>query len=166
MVDAPGEWLVSLLDTDGEVAVFPLYVDRSTPQAAPLGGAPQRDAGADAGQQVGAWFGALDGWYDRARADHEAALDAVARVRLRQFLAGEKLPDASGQLAAAGYFEGAAGECQAANVQACLDAMWWSHSGHHALAGEWAAFGVATAPTATGGVAVSLTVAAALPPAF
>ncbi len=162
----PGEWLVSLADAEGELARFPLYVDRETPKAAPFTGPAAAEAAGDLGEELLNRLDDLDRWYERNAADHEAALDAVARVRLRQLLAGAALPPADGQLAAAGYFGGTAGECRAATVADCLDTMWWSHSGHPALAGEWSAMGYAVTATQTGGVAISVTVASALPPAY
>ncbi len=162
-VDEPGEWLVTLSDSEGEVATFPLYVDRPTPQAAPLRGPATAESNGDLNDELLNRLDDLDEWYDRAAPDREAALDGVARVRLREFVARRPLPATGPQLAAVGYFAGAAGECRAATIVDCLDTMWWSHSGHAALAREWAAVGLAVEPTPEG-VAISITVAAALPP--
>jgi hypothetical protein len=164
-VDTPGEWLVTLADAAGEVTTFPLYVGRATPQAPPFGGPSAAEDAGDLAEELLNRLDDLDRWYQRDAADRDPALDAVARARLREFVARRPLPPAPGQLAAAGYFGATAGECQAPTVAACLDAMWWSQSGHAALAAEWATVGMATVPTSTG-VALSITVAQGIPPAY
>lgn len=163
-VDEPGEWLVSLTDAAGEVARFPLYADGETPRTAPVS-ASASEPGADPEDALLAHLDALDRWYGRGPPEHDRALDAVARARLRDLLADRPVPAAEPQLAAAGYFSGTAGECRGATVADCLDAMWWSHSGHAALARPWATVGYAIAPDGAG-LAISLTVAASPPPAW
>ncbi len=157
-VSMPGEWLVQLRDSQGIVTTFPLYAGRTTPQGPPFRSGLGAEVAGDLDEELLWQLDALDGWYERSAAERDLALDAVARGRLRSFLAGQALPPAGQQLAAAGYFEGTAGECRAASVSDCLDAMWWSQSGHAALAGAWGTVGMAVTPTAEG-VAISVAVA-------
>lgn len=153
-----GEWLVEVADGAGVVATFPLYVGGTTPAAPPFGAMLGAEEAGDLNEELLLQLDTLDGWYGRAAAERDPALDAVARARLRTFLAGKPLPAAQGQLAAAGYFGGTSGECRGPSVAECLDAMWWSIEGHAALGGEWGTVGMAVAPTKEG-VAVVVAVA-------
>lgn len=153
-----GEWLVQLADPTGVVATFPLYVGRLTPPDAPFSEGLGAELAGDLDEELLLQLDGLDTWYERSAAERDPALDAVARARLRTFLAGKPLPAAPDQLAAAGYFGGTAGECRGPSVPECLDAMWWSLGGHAALAGEWGTLGMAVAATKDG-VAVAVAVA-------
>ena len=140
VLDESGEWLVALTGATGEATAFPLYVDRSTPQAPPFTGA---EAVEELEVEVLTRLEGLDGWYRRSASERDTLLDGVARARLRAYAAGEVLPPGEEQLAAAGFRDGSAGACTAATVVECLDAMWWSTSGHAALATNWGSFGLA-----------------------
>lgn len=153
-VDAPGEWLVTLADAQGPLTAFPLYVGRPTPQGPPFAGAASAEDAGDYDEELLLRLDTLDAWYHRDAAERDPALDAVARARLRTFAAGQPLPDAQKQLAAAGFFDGTAGACRAATVADCLDAMWWSADGHAALGTPWKTLGFAVAPVQGGVVAV------------
>ncbi|MSQ01080.1 MAG: hypothetical protein EXR71_04180 [Myxococcales bacterium] len=158
VVDQRGEWLVQLRDDIGLVATFPLYVAGRTPQTPPFYGALGAEEAGDLDEELLLRMDGLDRWYQRAAAERDPALDAVARGRLRAFLSGQTLPPAETQLAAAGFFGGASGECRARTVVDCLDGIWWSLSGHDALAGNWGTIGLAV-QTTSGGVAVAVAVA-------
>lgn len=94
-------------------------------------------------------------WYNQEEARRDPSLDAVARARLRQFEAGEVLPDVQRQLVAAGFVReaGAAGMCRAPDVADCLDRMWWSVDQRAPLVGNFAEIGIA-ATRRDGNVAV------------
>lgn len=154
-VDESGEWLVALIGPKGEATAFPLYVDRATPQAPPFAGG---EAVGDAEEEILIRLEALDRWYRRSASDRDTLLDGVARARLRTYAAGEVLPPAEEHLAAAGFRDGTAAACKAATVVDCLDAMWWSTSGHAALATSWASVGMAVQ---SGEGSVSLVITAA-----
>lgn len=149
-VDLAGEWLIDLRDAQGEITTFPLYVGRLTPQAPPFAGAASAEAAGDLDEELLLRLDTLDAWYKREPAERDPALDAVARARLRAFVAGQPLPDAGKQLAAAGYFDATAGVCRARSIADCLDVMWWSTNGHAALATRWRTMGMAAVPTADG----------------
>ncbi len=158
IVDQPGEWLVQLRDNAGPVATFPMYVGERTRQTPPFSGVLGAEEAGDLDEELLLRMDALDRWYDRPAADRDPALDAAARGRLRGFLSGQPLPAAETQLAAAGFFGGTSGECRARTVVDCLDGIWWSLSGHDALAGSWGSIGLAV-QTTTDGVAVAVAVA-------
>ncbi len=158
VLDHSGEWLVQLRDKIGVVATFPLYVGARTPQTPPFSGALGAEEAGDLDEELLLRMDALDRWYQRPAAERDPALDAAARARLRAFLSGQKLPPAQTQLAAAGFFGGTSGECRARTVVDCLDGIWWSLSGHDALAGNWGTIGLAV-QTTSDGVAVAVAVA-------
>lgn len=147
--DMVGEWLVRVRVDDVPVAVVPLYVGVDTPEAPPLA----RDgAGSTPEAQARALVNALRASADLSPLAQDPALDSVARARLRATLAGQPLPDARGQLAAAGYLDVpvAGAECRAATVAACLDQVWWSVERRAVFYGDLSDVGVAVEADAQG----------------
>lgn len=143
-LDMKGEWLIQARDAAGGFATLPLYVGEETPEeppVVPLAPAADDEAGARA---------LLDdvwGWYGRAAPAFDPGLDAVARARLRDLLAGRTLPDPARQVGAAGFVgvPAAAATCRAADATACLDGVWWSPERRGVLVGGFEALGVAAA---------------------
>ncbi len=140
--DIPGEWLLAARSGGRTLAAFPLYVGEAPPEAPPLQCTPRKG---DAATRVAEMIADLRDGYDFAALRRDAALDSVARARLRSYAADAPLPDAREQLRAAGFVgvPVAAAACRAATVEACVAAMWWSPEDRGALIGDLADYGLA-----------------------
>jgi len=142
-VEQAGEWLVELSDAQGVVATFPLYVGTRTPAASPFAGAASAENAGDIDEDLLVRLDALDAWYKRPAAERDPMLDAVARARLRDFVANKPLSPSPVQLAAGGFADADAGACRGSSVAACLDAMWWSVADRGPLSGPYQTIGMA-----------------------
>jgi hypothetical protein len=138
-LDVSGEWMFGLGSTS-----FPVYVDERPPERPPLVCAAVDGSAED---RAGAGIAAVRAAYAYEPVRRDGALDSVARVRLREELAGGEKHDAREQLRAAGYVDVplAAATCRAATVEACLADIWSSPSQRGAIVGDIVEYGVATA---------------------
>ena len=130
-------------DLVGSVATFPIYVGEVTPLEPPF--IPLEVPGGD-DPLARALLRDVWGWYGRPAPEFDPTLDAVARARLRDLLAGVASPDPARQVQAAGFVgvPSATATCRAAEATACLDGMWWSPERRGVLVGGFEALGVAT----------------------
>lgn len=157
VADAEGEWLLRATVGGDVVATFPVYAGTRTPEAPPLA---VTASGATPEALARATVDAVRDAYGLAPYAADAALDSVARSRMRTLREGGEPPAAEGQLRAAGFVDGAvAGAwCRAATVNACLDQLWWSVERRGVLVGDYGSVGVAAA-TEGAEVVLSLVVA-------
>jgi hypothetical protein len=157
VLDFRGEWLLELTTPEGGVSILPVYAGAGAPAESPIR-APASSLDDDVA--VASVIDDLRRWYRQEPVRREPTLDSVARARLRQFQAGEPLPDIQRQLASAGFVQeaGAAGTCRAEDVADCLDRMWWSVDQRAPLVGNFGEIGFAT--TRAGGSLVVVLVAA------
>ena len=143
ILDMKGEWLVQARDPAGSVATLPLYVGETTPEEPPV--IPLPVAGGD-DALARALLGDVWGWYGRNAPEFDPTLDAVARARLRDLLAGTVSVDAARQVRSAGFGgPSATATCRAPDATACLDGVWWSPERRGVLVGGFESLGVATA---------------------
>ena len=138
-LDVPGEWMIGQGATS-----FPVYVGESPPERPPMVCA----VGAGtAEERAEATINTMRTTYAYEPMKRDGALDSVARVRLREELAGGEKHDAAEQLRAAGYVNVpvAAATCRANTVEACLADIWASPAERAVIVGDLVEYGVASA---------------------
>ncbi|HND32609.1 MAG TPA: hypothetical protein PLA94_21585 [Myxococcota bacterium] len=139
----PGEWLLEARTPGGQqITRIPIFVGEATPLLPPI----QKQATGEPENAAWALFSTIRTWYQLPLPERDPGLDAVARVRLRSLVAGEKPPPAEGMLRSAGYVDVPVGsaECTATTVADCLDQLWWSTEFRAFYQGDWTAVGLAS----------------------
>lgn len=148
VLDEAGEWMVEVRADGAVIARFPLHVGVDAPQVPPIGDRPGVGELTVQGEQV------LDGLRARYHQDpivEDSMLDSVARALLRRARDGS-LGDIPGAMQAAGFvgMPVAGATCEARDVAACLDRVWWSGADRSVLVGGYAHVAIAAEPTPDG----------------